>query len=83
MDLQDCKQALQWALDNIYRTGDVVHLLHVTAVDQSSHISAFGQSDEHEEEHQEELKVEHARMVLEERFTPVLEAAKVLFCHRH
>ncbi|KAK9917547.1 hypothetical protein WJX75_005646 [Coccomyxa subellipsoidea] len=69
-DAEDCERALQWCLDNVYRKGDTIHLLHVVP---HAHNSSFS----HLDEHQDEMLAEQARGFIEDRFLRSLEASRV------
>ena len=47
---QDCERALEWCLENMYRKGDTVHLLHVVPHARSSYSGLFTHPDEHQQE---------------------------------
>eukprot|EP00891_Asterochloris_glomerata_P003265 jgi/Astpho2/3265/fgenesh1_pg.00053_%23_3_t len=88
-DTVDAEEAVQWAVSNVIRAGDVVHLLHVISDPRSSSTpvgssSAGAQSmpsfvePQERKKHVERLKAK-ANTMLQRRFIPILETAKAEF----
>ncbi|KAK9821584.1 hypothetical protein WJX81_000211 [Elliptochloris bilobata] len=68
--MQDCERCVQWVLDNIYRPGDVIHLFHVVTHDTVRSLECFSRpmEDDLPPEHYQEMLVEHAHTMIQERF---------------
>jgi len=75
--LQDSELALHWAIENFYRPGDILHLLHVIPEPRMVHIWAgiYIPPDEDAEL----LEIEDTKEFVKHRFLRALVAAKVPF----
>eukprot|EP00891_Asterochloris_glomerata_P003738 jgi/Astpho2/3738/Aster-04922 len=69
-DSEENERALSWALENMYRPGDVLHFLHVVPH------HASGNAFAPQTEQQEELMREHAKTWIQERFAPIIASVK-------
>ncbi|KAK9823281.1 hypothetical protein WJX72_001580 [[Myrmecia] bisecta] len=72
-DADDCELALKWMLENIYREGDTVYLLHVVPYAQAAYSGVFLAPSPHEQD----TMVEQARAFMHERYIKILSAKQV------
>jgi len=74
-------KACNWALENFYREGDVLHLFHVIPPGQYVVLSTdLGVEEVVEDDPETQRKVEdHARQHLTTKYVPVLEEKKVTY----
>lgn len=75
VEMQDSEQALQWAVDNVYRSGDIFHLLHVIPEPKMVHIWAGVYIPPDEDA--ELVEVEDTKEFVKHRFAKTLIAAQV------
>ena len=77
LSLQDSELALHWAIENLYRSGDILHLLHVIPEPKMVHIWAgiYIPPDEDAEL----VEIEDTKEFVKHRFLQTLITAKVPF----
>ena len=75
--MQDSEKSLHWAIENLYRSGDIFHLLHVIPEPKMIHIWAGVYIPPDEDA--ELLEIEDTKEFVKHRFLQALLAAKIPF----